>query len=148
MQLTGFDCITIKTSMTFKHLQTAQGLLRNKHCDIDGNMVDWHMVKSCKYMKTELGVIFYRYAYAEKFFKNYLFTCEQPNHSHELLYGYDKISITAAKKKTSENFVSNKSFRLKYMIGLPPCQLRKKQEIVFQNQMLKIQGRTMINANN
>ena len=51
-------------------------------------------------MKTAPGVIFYRYAYAEKFKEIHVLARGQPNHSHELLRAYDRrIPINHSSKK-------------------------------------------------
>ena len=75
-------------------------------------------------MKTATEVcflfLFYRYACAEEFKEIHVFARGQLNHLHKLLRVCDRrISIQQQKKTTSGNFVPNKSFHLKYMLGLP-----------------------------
>ena len=80
----------------------------------------------------------------------HVFARGQLNHSPEVLHAYLRIlPIQAAQKDDLRKFCAQQVIlpEVVYMIGLPPSQLKKKQEIIFQNQQLKILRRTMINAN-
>ena len=84
----------------------------------------------------------------EKFKEIHEYARGQPNHSHELLRSYDgRIPITAAKKKNFRKRCAKQVIPPKLHDRFASSPTLEKQEIVFQNQQLKIQGRTMITSN-
>ncbi|ESO91835.1 hypothetical protein LOTGIDRAFT_163196 [Lottia gigantea] len=62
-----YNVVNLRYNDIYNFQDVTQQLMKNRKRDVDGNIVNWLLVKSFRYQKNQPGVVLYKYNYGEEY---------------------------------------------------------------------------------